>query len=147
MRTLLVGGAFACQRERDDVGGDERTRLHQPAPLLGHDHRVAQGRSRHGAAAVLLGHEQGEPPQLPGLAQERRIMGHVGVGQLSQPRDRTPGVDEPRRRLAEQLLVVGQLEIHRTPLAATAANLSASARPLPTSMACGLYMPCVILGG
>ena len=112
---LLLGAAVAREREGDHVGGDERPGLHEPTTFLGDDHRVADRGTGHRAAAVLLGHEEREPAELSGFTEERRVVRDGRVGELTHPRDRAPRVDEPRRGLAEQLLVVGQLEVHCAP--------------------------------
>src|SRR5918996_1567589 len=111
-RPLVVGRARR-QCQGDDVAGDEGSWLQEPPPLNGHHRGVDHSLPGDAAAAVLLGDQQGEPPQLRRLAQiaglnpTRRVL-----GQLPHLGQRTSRLDEPGGRVPEQLLVTGQVEVH-----------------------------------
>src|SRR5207253_7984870 len=95
--------------------------------------------TRDAPTAELLRHEQREPAELARVAGDGRVVGDGLVGEAAHHRHRAPRLDEAGRRLPEQLLVVGQLEIHLAPLTATVLNLSAGAFALAAHICLQLY--------
>ena len=81
-----LGRPTVGDRGRDDVGGRERSRRHQPAHLLGDDHEIEQPRAAEAAAAVGLGHEERGPPQLGAARPPRAVEAVGGVGERRAPR-------------------------------------------------------------
>ena len=87
------------------------------------DREVDDPVSAHAAAALRFGHEQRRPPQLAALAPVRRIEPVVSGRQVSDAADRALGRQEPPRRVAEELLVVGERQLHGTATAVDPVDL------------------------
>ena len=96
----------------DRVRGDERAGLEETPALLGDDGRVGHTVLRHRAPAELLGDQHREPAELRGLAPVVGAGAGALVGERTDPRERARRLDEARRGLAHQLLIVAQIEIH-----------------------------------
>ena len=115
VRVAVVGGAGERdEADRADRAGEERARVHRPAQLLEHDGEVDHAHAR---AAVRLGHEQPDDARARrGPARRRRrtaVVVECGRGR------RASGARSARNRrdgLAQQLLVVGELEVHAVAL-------------------------------
>ena len=113
---LLLVAARPRQGGGDHVDGEERARRRQPAHLLGDDDGVARRVSRQAAATVRLGHEHGRPAELGRLPPPRRGRSPSGdVVQRADVGERRLALEELPRRVAEELLVLGQLEVHGSP--------------------------------
>ena len=111
----MLLAAIGCERASDSVGGDERAGLEEAPALLGDDRSVDHAVARHRPAAELLGNQHGEPTQLRGLAPVVGPRVGVLVGELADLRERARGLDEARGRVAHQLLITAQVEVHVSP--------------------------------
>ena len=85
----------------------------QPAHLLDGQGQVGEGASRDAPAAVLLGHQHRDPSELRPASPPATIEA-VGllVGQATDLGQGTGVLEELSGRLAEQLLIVGEAEVH-----------------------------------
>ncbi len=106
----LVAGGVEQRRRRQDP--EQRHAREDAAALLGHEHRVEGVQA---GAAVVLGDQQSRPARLDGERPEVGRAGGVleggaGGGHRSRARERAA------RGLAQQFLLVGQGEVHRTML-------------------------------
>ena len=108
-------GAAAGHGTRHHVGGDQRTRSHEPAHLLGHEREVAQPCAAHAASAVVLGDEHRRPTQLGPLAPPVAVEARHRLGEGSHGGERALRLEEPSRGGPEELLVLAQLELHDAP--------------------------------
>ena len=108
-RLLLVGApacdGLAVEAVRD---GDDAAHVRVGAADLLDDERVRDHVEPH--AAVLLGQRRGEEAELGELADDRPVdrLGAVPLGRVR----RDLGVAEVARGLADQLLLVGEREVH-----------------------------------
>ena len=73
-------------------------------------------------ATVRLGHEQRGPPEPGGLAPPVALEPVGGVPQGADAGERCLAVEKTSRRLAEKLLVLGELEVHGSPFRLCAAQ-------------------------
>ena len=89
---------------------EERARVHDPAHLLEHDAHVDHAHPR---AAVLLGHEQADDAQV-GQAPPHLVGGAaVVVEHRAHVAQRCPLAEEAAHRVAQRLLLLAELEVHR----------------------------------
>ena len=116
---LLCRVARLGEREGHDVHGHERAGLQAAPALLGDDRGVPQAIARDAAAPVLLGYEHRVPAELGRLREV--VVGDAGVRPTSaidaireraDGWQRATGGDELDSGLAQELLIVGQIEIH-----------------------------------
>ena len=108
-----LGRSAARDRVGDDVGGHERSGRHEPSHLLGHDGEVDDALTREAAATVVLRDEERRPPEL-GTAGPPGPVEPVGiVGEGAHRGERRLLLEELAGRLLEELLVVGEAEVHR----------------------------------
>jgi len=109
--TLLVG-ARRRHRAGRDVRRHEGTGRDDTAHLLGDDGQVEQAAAAEAAATVGFGDEERREPELGGLAPPRRIEALSAFGPRPHGRDRALVVQEFLHRLVEQLLIVGESQVH-----------------------------------
>ena len=102
-RAMVVG---------DHVDGKERTRRHQAAHLLGDQHEIEEAVAADAPAPEVGGDEHRRPTQLGAPAPEVAVEADGVVVERADLRERALGLEEPARRLDEQLLVALQLELH-----------------------------------
>ncbi len=110
---LLLLGAPVLDRAADERGlhGDDRARRRVAAADLLDDQAVAE--VVEAAAAVLLGDRRAQVAHLAEHRRELAVELLVAVV-LARALDDLP-VDEVARRLRDQLLLVGQVQVHRAP--------------------------------
>jgi hypothetical protein len=106
---------MAGDRGPHDVGGEQRPRRGVGAELVRHQREVDQAGPADRAAAGLLADEQGRPAQLGALPPVRRVEAGGVVPQPADLAHRDGLVQEPRRRLPEELLVGVQVQPHGPP--------------------------------
>ena len=117
LRRLLLRGAAPGEGVGDHVDGEERSRRHQPARLLGHEHEIEEAVAADAPTPEVVGDEHRRPTELGAPAPEVAIETDGVVEERADLRERALGVEEAARRLDEQLLVALQLELHlRRPL-------------------------------
>ena len=86
--------------------------MYRPTEFLSDDGGIEQTVARDRPTAVLFGNEHGIPSQVPTLPPEGRIEAQGIANQLPDPGERSALVQSPAGGLAEQLLVIGELQVH-----------------------------------
>ena len=108
----LCGHAVSRDRPGDDVGGNEGTRCGMPTEFEGEQGQVRERAPRDAAPAVLFAHEQRGPPELGALGPVVRGESLWVVAQSSQL-GRWHSIRQVLpRRLDEEFLLRGDLQLH-----------------------------------
>ena len=100
-------------RVGDDVRGHERSGRDEPTHLLGHDGEIDDALTREAPTAVVLGHEERRPAELRTPRPPRPVEPVGIVGEGAHRGERRLLLEELARRLLEELLIVGEAEVHR----------------------------------
>ena len=102
------------ERGRHHVGGQQRPGRGVPAELVGHQREVDHAPPAHTPATEVLRDQERGPTQLRALAPVVTVEALLVLGERPDGRDRRLAVEEPPGRVPEELLVVGQGDLHAT---------------------------------
>ena len=110
---MLFVGARAGQRGSNHIRGEQRTGRDVGAERVGDERQIDDTRAADAATAKVLGYEERCPAEFRALAPVVTFEAGVRPREFPHLGNRALALQELQRRVAEELLVVGQRDFHR----------------------------------